>query len=197
MALIEGESKERSRLAKELHDGIANEAAALKMKVELENLSINSPLLNQIVKKLEELHQNTRNTAHALLPKSLINGDLVGSIEYLCEEFSGQTKINFTHQGYLINKPKSLELFIYRLIQESVGNAVRHGQAEFVTVKLIDDGKNIEITIQDDGKGIQKDKLEKGFGYLQSRIKELGGKIEVDSQINHGTNIKIIISYAL
>jgi two-component system, NarL family, sensor kinase len=197
MSMIEGEQKERTRLAKEIHDGIANEVAALKMQTELKNLQLHSPLLTEIGEKLTAIHQNIRNAAHALFPKALISGDLPQSVSELCTEYQSIVPIRFEVIGYRPGKTKALELFLYRLIQEALGNAVRHSDAKEIVIDLQDDGHTIEILIKDDGKGLDSGNVEKGLGYLHSRIHELGGKLLVNSDKHTGTSLKISFTYAV
>ena len=196
MAMIEGEQKERTRLAKEIHDGIANEVAALKMQTELKNIELNSPILHEIENKLNNIHQNTRNAAHALFPKALIKGNLPQSIGDLCEEYRPIMLVNLDVKSYKPGKTKAMELFLYRLIQEALGNAVRHSGANEIQITIQEELGCIEIEITDNGHGMNAENIEKGLGYLQSRIQELGGDLNVNSDKNTGTRLKISFKYA-
>lgn len=195
LAVVEGEQNERVRLAKDLHDGLANEIAALKMFTGLKNMDLNSPILNEIEQKLNLLHQNTRNTAHNMLPKTFVDEGLIASLQVLCNEYSAMVPVNFTNISYLSGKRKSFELFVYRIAQEIISNAVRYADAGKIDVKINDTGSMLTLSVSDDGKGISEDILSSGFGFVKSRLADLGGNMEVQSSSGSGTEVTINIRY--
>lgn len=195
LAVVEGEQNERVRLAKDLHDGLANEIASLKMYTGLKNMDLHSPILNEIEQKLDILHQNTRNTAHNMLPKSFANEGLIASLKTLCDDYSAIVPTIFIAQGYIPNKRKSFELFVYRLAQEVISNAVKYADASKIDVKLVDTEKNITLTVSDNGKGITEDVVASGFSFIKTRLHELGGSMNVVTNAPTGTVVSITINY--
>lgn len=197
MAVVEGEQNERVRLAKDLHDGLANEIVALKMFTGLKNMDLNSPILHEIEHKLDLMHQNTRDTAHNMLPKSFANEGLLASLEALCKDYSTVVPVTFTNHNYIFGKRKSFELFVYRIAQEVISNAVKYANASHIDVVIDDTGSALKLTVTDDGKGIADDVLNSGFGFVRSRLYDLGGDMAVHTSPDTGTEVNINIKYGV
>jgi len=199
-ALIMGEENERQRLAKELHDGLANDIAALKLNMGIKTMT-NQPADKAVIEewknKLDSLHQNTREMSHDLLPKALLESGLAHSIQALVMEYNSTMPLSVEVENinYIDNKTRSFDLFLYRIIQELLGNAIRHSEASNVFLNLEDNGQKITLIVHDDGKGIVEDSKETKLSFLNERLKSMGAQLKVDSNSNQGTKIKIEIAY--
>lgn len=197
-ALINGEGNERKRLAKEIHDGLANEIAGTKMYISA--LSIQKPELEATFQKLEglldQLHISARQMSHNILPKVLLDSGLKSSLAQLVKDYEGSFKINLHDESFNVsNKSKSFELLLFRIIQELVGNAIRHGKANVIDIEILDDNKQLELEFKDDGIGMTEEQANKGLIYLKDRIRDIHGVMSIDSQLDQGTTIKIKIIY--
>ncbi len=196
-SLVEGEQKERIRLAKELHDGLANEIAALKMQISIANMQEPNPVFDTTEKKLNELHESTRDMAHNMLPKVFMDEGLMASIESLCVDYNKIVPVEINIISYQKNKSRSFELFIYRLAQEIIGNAVKYAKASRILVLVSDQEGTFTLKIKDDGIGINQENTQAGFSFLKDRLKEVEGIMQVYSDEGKGTEIDINIKYGV
>ncbi|HLO56653.1 MAG TPA: ATP-binding protein [Saprospiraceae bacterium] len=196
-SLVEGEQNERIRLAKELHDGLANEIAALKMQTSISNLKTPNDTLETIERRLDQLHESTRNIAHNMLPKVFMDDGLMSSIKALCADYDKVIAIDVDIKSYQKNKSRSFELFIYRLTQEIIGNAVKYANASKILVIIHDEGGMFSLKVKDDGIGIDQEKAHSGFSFIKDRLKEVEGFLQVNSDKGNGTEIDINIKYGV
>lgn len=196
-SLVEGEQNERIRLAKELHDGLANEIAALKMQTSISNLNTPNDTLETIERRLDQLHESTRNIAHNMLPKVFMDDGLMSSIKALCADYDKVIPIDVDIKSYQKNKSRSFELFIYRLAQEIIGNAVKYANASKILVTIHDEGGIFSLKVKDDGIGIDQEKAHSGFSFIKDRLKEVEGFLQVNSDKGNGTEIDINIKYGV
>ena len=196
-SLVEGEQNERIRLAKELHDGLANEIAALKMQTSISNLKTPNDTLETIERRLDQLHESTRNIAHNMLPKVFMDDGLMSSIKALCADYDKVIAIDVDIKSYQKNKSRSFELFIYRLAQEIIGNAVKYANASKILVTIHDEGGIFSLKVKDDGIGIDQEKAHSGFSFIKDRLKEVEGFLQVNSDKGNGTEIDINIKYGV
>ncbi|HMU03073.1 MAG TPA: ATP-binding protein [Saprospiraceae bacterium] len=196
-SLVEGEQNERIRLAKELHDGLANEIAALKMQTSISNLKTPSETLEVIENRLDKLHESTRNIAHNMLPKVFMEDGLMASIKALCKDYDKVIPINVDIKSYQKNKSRSFELFIYRLAQEIIGNAVKYANASKILVTIHDEEGMFSLKVKDDGIGIDNEKAQSGFSFIKDRLKEVEGFLHVNTDKGNGTEIDINIKYGI
>jgi signal transduction histidine kinase len=84
---------------------------------------------------------------------------------------------------------------IYRIIQEAINNAIKYAEASMIKVDILKQDKNIQFKITDNGKGFEKNNLKQGNGLnnMKKRAKEIGADIDIDSQLNKGTEVLIIM----
>ncbi len=198
-ALMQGEENERSRIAQELHDGIGSLIAAARMHLDIFKGEKELPPYASSYKNglslLDEAYQGLRHTAHNLLPEQLFLNGFTRGIQLYCKKVSRKDVFKVDCQTFgdipELNPGKALSL--YRIVQELVHNASKHGQADEVTVEIGTDEQHLRINVEDNGKGwvAGGDHSDPGIGIsnLQNRIKILGGAFEVDSRIGVGTTV--------
>jgi len=197
-ARLDGEEEERSRTARELHDGVASLLSAAKLHLTaIENQAKdllgarNSPLRQLIEDALKEV----RNISHNLAAEVVMDEGIDHALREFCGRISSH-KLQLDY--YLIGKvphiPKSDELLIYRIIQEAVTNIVKHADATEAIVQLLAEEHAISITVEDNGKGFEvKSGIHSGIGLksLASRVGILNGSYEIKSAPGKGTSIFI------
>ncbi|MBP92663.1 MAG: hypothetical protein CMC55_00935 [Flavobacteriaceae bacterium] len=193
-SLMAGEEKERSRIAKELHDGIGSLLAASKMhasKLELDNAEKKTMLINL----LDNASKETRRISHNLLPESLMNKGLdVALHDFIISLNESQLiKTEYESVNLSINLPQSTQLTIYRIIQELLNNIIKHSEATEAFIQLQQHDKKLIITVEDNGNGFSYDNSKNGIGLqnIKSRLSLLNGKMEVDSNVTLGTSVYI------
>ncbi|MEH6305442.1 histidine kinase [Olivibacter sp. CPCC 100613] len=199
-ALLEGEEKERRRLARDLHDGLGGLLA--NVKIHLSGLEAKSDaevivddlggIINEVDGSLTEL----RRIAHNMMPMALIKFGLEIALEDLCDFFRNEVTY-ITFQAFSVQKdiPEQVQVSIYRIIQELLTNAVRHGKASNIVLQCSQNENRFFITMEDNGKGFDKGVLatKKGIGLsnIESRVSFLKGSLEIDSIVNEGTSVNI------
>ncbi len=201
-ATLEGEERERKRLAKELHDNIGGNLSTIKMWLaNMQSRTDTGTVLKQDVEDVEKLVGQTltevRNTAHHLMPELLLRLGLTEAVRIYCINAQKATGIDFEfhYLGYIGNLGKGLELMLYRIIQELVQNIVKHSSATSALVQMSLHVTKLTITVEDNGKGIEPaDPQEyKGIGLqsVQTTIEHLGGQFSISSEPGSGTTVEI------
>ena len=202
-AIFEGEQTERIRVARDLHDSIGQMLSVVKMRLstmqELEPAKLveSAGISMQLVDKTID---EVRNISHNLIPKELAFG-IVRGLENLCEKIrqAGTVDIELTIsdgvRGHGFNQQFSLSL--YRIVQEVLGNMIKHSGASLIRLNIVNEGNLILLQITDNGQGFDTDNLKasKGIGWknIFARINLLNGSLDVKSERFSGTRIEITI----
>ncbi len=200
-AHINGEEKERKRIAKELHDGIANELAVIKMGIENTTLDIKNEQLASQLKALadtaQKTHRETRRISHNLNPAPSLKNKFADAVKEYLEGMpttTAQIEVNVIKQAD-IRLSHEKQLLIFRTMQELVGNALKHSHAQLIEVNLVITDEHINITVSDDGDGMSTDILNNEL--TLSSVKEnatiLDGLIDIDSTLHEGTSVLVSI----
>ena len=196
-AVMQGEEKERSRIAKDLHDGVAGMLAAVKMHFNSIALNVGGVLqtegYQQGIRLLDEASQDVRKTSHNLMPEVLLQHGLDEAIRRYCNNVTSSSKlvVQYDSIGEMGRFVDSFELSVYRIVQELLNNIVKHSKASEAIVQITFQQQLLSITIEDNGIGFSNDGQQKdgiGLKSLQSRVKAMNGKIEFDSTVGQGLN---------
>jgi PAS domain S-box-containing protein len=208
--LLKTQETERYRIARDLHDHIAQDLSSLKIRLQTlfgSHSSDSNELREQIndtVQILQRSISDVRNLAYDLRPPGLDQFGLVRTLFLYCEDFAqcNNLKTDFIAAGLDdLNLDKDIQINIYRLIQEALHNVKKHAEAKGVTIRLVASSPNLMLRIVDDGKGFDvsnwraKSYKEKRMG-LQSmveRVNLLNGTIDIRSRLNRGAGIFITI----
>jgi signal transduction histidine kinase len=188
-AQLDGEEEERSRTARELHDGVASVLSAAKLQLSL--LPTHAHCKNLIDQALQEV----RNISHNMAAEIVSSEGLGFAVHSFCLRVSHPgLEINYIQLGELPELTKREELLLYRSIQEAVTNIVKHANASEAIVQIHADGHYLQITIEDNGRGFKQTE-EGGIGLrsLASRIKLLRGSLDIQSTTGIGTTVHIEI----
>lgn len=187
-AIISGEENERFRIAKDLHDGVNGDLAAIKYKIASlpnERELSREKQYRQAMIMLDNACEQIRRISHNLTPPALENLTLSEAVRRYITKVGEADKTQFTYQYYGAETalPKNVETTIYRLIQELVNNIVKHAEATEAIVQLNNHGDSLHITVEDNGKGfdVRSEKDGIGLGNVQSRLQFLNGQMEVHS----------------
>jgi len=183
-----GETKERNRLAREIHDTLGHTLTGILAGVDA-CIAIIDRAPDQTKKQLEVVAQVTRKgirevrqSVHELRPDALKQHSLKASIDEMIEDTRSVTgaKITFDLNTQNLNFDEDEEKTIFRVVQESVTNSIRHGKASEINIIVRREYMNIRITIKDNGIGCKE--FIKGFGttHIQERIELLQGRVIFD-----------------
>jgi PAS domain S-box-containing protein len=198
---------ERLRIAHEIHDGVAQNLAGLRLKTALwSHLAESAPLemrasLNELQAVLSKSIDDIRRAIFALRPVDLESIGFVQALTRYVTDFGDQNQvvIQLKLSGNLDSLPAVYELPLFRIIQEGLNNINHHAHASSVLVQLIvDAGGGVYLSLVDNGQGFDTNTLgtagqSRHFGLLQmrERIQELGGTLDIHSVIGQGTELCI------
>jgi signal transduction histidine kinase len=206
--LIESQENERERVARELHDGLSQDLANIKSRAQLVLLEPDNPStlheqLDNIVAEATQAIDETKEIAYNLRPYQLDRLGLTKSIEEMVKKISDSRKHKITFQARIDGIdgifPKDSELNLYRIIQESINNIIKHSEATAAEVIIRKNLSGVEITVQDNGQGFSikssesNEPVKRGFGLVSiaERTRILGGKLTVQSIKGEGTTITL------
>jgi len=199
-SMIRGEEKERTRLARELHDGIMVQLSSVKMNLNSLPPAFNDlqelPQFQQTVQQLDQATIELRRTAHNLMPDMLLEGGIGEAVFYFCKNLQQNSglKIAFQMQEALPRLQQEFELSTYRIIQELVQNIIKHANASKAIVQLICRDDHLFITVTDNGGGFTEaslDSAKSGMGLksIRTRVRALNGTMEIVSNPTDGTAV--------
>ena len=202
-AIVEGEERERQRVAKELHDGLGQYLSAANMNLETvyeDAKDIHEPyrsVFRNGLKLLNHAISETRSISQNLLPKAIQDYGLELGIESLINQLRGTNNVKFYLYQNLDNVdiPDNIQINVYRIAQEAINNALRHGEPKTVNVQLIFSKGEILLTVEDDGKGFDPDNVQKGIGLqsMKTRTGAMSGSIEIISNKRKGTIVSVAV----
>lgn len=203
-----GIAQERNRLAREIHDTLAQGLSAISLKLETMDAILEKehqqPKIEKLLKEslgLTKVNlEEARRSVLDLRAQPLQENNLIGALEKLIQEIPKQQvpKVKFKVKGK--RKVLSLreEMGIFRISQEAITNVVKHAKADKLIFEVHFLKDEIQIILEDDGVGFEYDKLEnRGFGLLglNERVKLLNGKLEISSSPGIGTKLQANIPY--
>lgn len=198
---------ERKNISRELHDGLGQSLASLKFHLDnIETKIINDSETLQSISDSKLMIQASinelRNILYNLNPRSLDDLGLVTSLEILSKEFSKQSNIKGNFHSSCINKSfnHDLEIALYRIVQESLNNILKHSKADEFGIMLTQHEDFLRLIVEDNGKGfdikkihMNKNTSSMGLNNIKERIIPFDGKLTIDSRKGAGTSIIIEI----
>ncbi len=198
--------EERNRLAREIHDTVAQGLSAISLKAQTIELLLDSNSQEQDIKdnlqKIMELSQKNleevRRSVMDLRVSELLKNDIIDAIKKRLKEIKEKHAIDssFKVSGVPIHIPIRIETAIFRIIQEATQNIILHSKADNIHILLIIEKGKIKLEIKDNGTGFDIDKLPKdryGIIGMNERINLLNGIFEIKSEPDKGTVIVISI----
>jgi len=203
--LLRAQEEERTRIARELHDGLNQEIAAVALA-----LSRIRPLLKdtepQAEKQLEKVRQrlfrlssSVRDLSHQLHPVILEYSDLATALADASAEFSSATgvTVSFKSSGPFDAVPHAVALCVYRIAQEALQNVAKHAAAREASVDLARTEDGLRLTVSDRGVGFHPSQARASGGLglvsMRERVRLVGGVLAVESQPDHGTTLTVEI----
>jgi len=190
-ALIDGEERERERVANELHDGLASDLTGIKLILSQSE----NELPNGVLTALSRVHEQTRRISHNLSPLNIEQFGLVNALRNFAQENSNKnTQIHFFASVEDVKiEPTEHATLIYRISQELIQNALKHASCSNIDVQLIVQEKELTINIEDDGIGFDVDSKNDSFGLsnIRKQVKLLNGEFNIDSRPQNGTVVFI------
>ena len=194
--VVSAQEAERRRLARELHDETGQALTSILLGLRAVEEAEGEPQLGEAIKEVRDLVRSTlrdvRRLAVELRPTALDDFGLVPALERLTDSFSEQTGISVDFQASLTagRLPTEIETALYRIVQESLTNIVKHARAGSVSVVLTRKEDAVSVVVEDDGIGFEPGRpRDGGLGLLgmQERVALLGGRLAIESRPGAGT----------
>jgi signal transduction histidine kinase len=192
-AVRDGETQERTRLARDLHDGLGSLLSAVKLNLNsMKNDTIISgegaEQFRKTVDLLDDAMIELRRVAHHLMPESLSRCGLKVALSDFCDNIS---IASFHWYGNETRFDHNMEVMIYRVVHELVNNAMKHSEATHIMVQVIREDDRIAFIVQDNGKGFDPKVSTGGMGIqnTRDRVKSFGGIMDITSVVGEGTEI--------
>ncbi|HPR26291.1 tetratricopeptide repeat protein [Lentimicrobium sp.] len=200
-AIVNAEENERKRIAMELHDGLGQLLSAAKLNISvLEDTNSEEDRLavDNAENLIDQAIADLRNISHNLMPSALIRLGLIPAIHDMADKINSGRKVvvKITSEGFESRLPGNLEIAIYRVIQESVNNILKHAGAGNIFINLRYGGESLDLSIEDDGKGMPEPSTSnsgKGIGWddIRSRVSLFNGRMNLYSEPGKGTRLNI------
>ncbi|WP_198133439.1 sensor histidine kinase [Flavobacterium beibuense] len=201
--MLEGQEKERERIANDLHDNLGSMLATLKMNFEHLRLRKNeireeeNKLYDRTDQLIEDAYQKVRTIAHAKNAGVFANEGLIPAIRKMAGKISipGKLTIEVLAVGFDKRLENKIEIAIFRMVQELSTNIIKHSKATEASIQLTNHDDNINIIIEDNGVGFKNTTAPSsdgmGLNTITKKVEQLGGTFTIDSTPGKGTTIII------
>lgn len=196
-SLLEGETTERARLSKDLHDGLGGLLSVTKHKMANMKGSLTIPeeqveTFNSVLEMLDNSIKELRRVAHNLMPESLMRYGLNAAIKDFCESID---KATYHFYGVEKRIDEKLEVAAFRIVSELANNALKHANANKINVQLVQEQDRISLTVYDDGCGFDLNAIDKsktvGLNSIEQRVVSFNGRIDILSEPGKGTEVAV------
>ncbi|MGS2764852.1 sensor histidine kinase [Sinomicrobium sp. M5D2P9] len=201
-AMLEGQEQERSRLARDLHDGLGGLLSGIKIEMSAVKTILSNPeglgLMDKTMEHLDDAVNELRRIAHSMMPEILIRYGLGEAVKEYCQRFrTSGVRIECRVFNYTNEMDHSRQMVLYRIMQELVNNAIKHAEASLIYVQLQQVEDKIFLTVEDDGVGFDKDKIagtgkqSAGWTNIRARVEFLHGSMDILSEKGSGATITV------
>ena len=201
-AVLKGEEQERTRLAKDLHDGLGGMLSGIKysfnnMRGNLVMTPDNAQAFERSMDMLDSSIKEMRRVAHNMMPEALMKLGLQQALQDYCDGLSESQPFALNSEFHGLDKrmEPATEIVVYRIVQELLNNTVKHSGATTILAQVIRNDNSLSITVEDNGKGFNMDDatIDRGMGLknIQSRVDYLKGQIDIKSAEGKGTSVHI------
>lgn len=205
------EEKQKKEIAANIHDHLSQSLVISKMRItdleKKDGLKNIKEDLEFIKKHISDALENSRKITYDLSPPVLYQLGLIDAIDWFLDETKENYGINFQFNSNVdnIHLSEFKSILLFRCIQEAVTNTIKYAEASLITLNLKKDAETVTIVIADNGKGFDISKLNNnvdsgsGFGLfaVRERVRNMNGELEITSEINFGTKIKIFVPLSL
>jgi signal transduction histidine kinase len=197
--------REQERIGQDLHDGICQilaalscSAASLKNDLEGHHLPAEARVADELAGFLRDAVAQTRSLARGLVPVQMDDSGLTSALEELTASATRLFGIRCDYEcsGAPLIRDNAVSMHLYRIAQEALNNATKHGKAGTVVVSLVRDEKATTLRIADDGAGISKTSSGSdgmGLGLMQYRARLVGGNLRIEEPPSGGTIVSCAI----
>jgi two-component system, NarL family, sensor kinase len=205
-AVLKGEEQERTRLAKDLHDGLGGMLSGIKysfntMKGNMIMTANNAQAFERSMDMLDSSIKEMRRVAHNMMPEALVKFGLNTALKDFCNEIQQSGALLISYQSIGLENlilDQTISITIYRIVQELINNTMKHAVAKNAIVQITKSENQLSVTVEDDGKGFDTAIINNtsgmGWGNITNRVEFLKGKLDIDSHSGKGTSVHIEIN---
>lgn len=205
-AVLKGEEQERTRLAKDLHDGLGGMLSGIKyamgtMKGNLVMTPENNQAFERSMDMLDSSIKEMRRVAHNMMPEALVKFGLDTALKDFCNDINQSGALHVKYQSVGMENAavtQTAAITIYRIVQELINNTMKHAAAKNAIVQIAKQDNQIAVTVEDDGKGFDTAQIQRaksiGWANIKSRVEFLKGSVDVKSEAGKGTSVHIEIN---
>lgn len=195
---------ERDRIAMELHDGVIQLIYAVGMKLEIirGNTTLDSEETRRFQSVFDDLNrviEDIRNYIHDLRSATLQQSTLQQQLRNLAQHFK-----DFSAVDVIFDMPRELPPLsdtqrhsLLQIVREALANVARHAEASHVKITIQPTDHKLQVVIQDDGRGFDTSRIQAeshfGLNNLYTRVRRLGGSLNIESEIGHGTTLFLVV----
>ncbi|MEO8066270.1 MAG: ATP-binding protein [Flavobacteriales bacterium] len=205
-ALMQGQEMERKRVAKDLHDRLGSMLSAIKLQFSALESKVekvreeNKVQYDHVFSMLDDAVGEVRRISHDMLKSSLAQFGLAGALDDLREALSapGKLEVEMSLFGLEERLEQKIEIAVFRMVQECVGNALKHAKATSISIQVTRSTAMLNVIVEDNGKGFDTVSVNEGMGLgnLRQRAAEIGGAVQFDSVPGRGTIVTIDVPLA-
>lgn len=201
-AMLKGQEEERSRLAKDLHDGLGGLLSGVKFSLSnMKGNVVSTPdsiaVFERSLDMLDTSITELRRVAHNMMPEMLTKFGLNEALKEYCASVAATKLLNVKYQshGMETRLDTSTEIIVYRIVQELLNNILKHAAATEAFVQLIREDGRLNVVVEDNGKGFDTSALNTtngaGWANIRSRVEYLKGQLDIHSGHGKGTLVTI------
>ncbi len=196
-AVMEGQEKERSRIAADLHDGLGGLLTSVKSHFNALAYPVqDQEMFAKTNRLMDDACDEVRRIAHNMMPRALGVSGLHGALEDLVNDLGKQgLQCRLEMISMSAPLPPAMEMMLYRILQELCSNVVKHARATELLIQLLRDDQQLTVIVEDNGRGFELDQARNksgiGLSSIQSRVEYLNGAISWDSVPGQGTTVSI------
>jgi len=201
-AVLRGETSERTRIARDLHDGLGGLLSGTKlilnnMKGNVVLTEANLSHFDHALSLLDNSITELRRVAYNMMPENLLHFGLNKALSEFCNGLNSGNgcSIRFSFFGLENRFEIDSEIIAFRVAQELINNALKYAKATEINVQLVQDPNRVSLTVQDNGIGFNVEQVDEnkssGLRNIRSRIDSLQGQFSINSEPNQGTEVTI------
>lgn len=215
LKIILAQEEERKRISREIHDGPAQAMANMVLRSEIAELMIDRKEYSNLKEELSDLKgavrhglEEVRKIIFNLRPMALDDLGLMPTLRKYVQDFEDRNKIHtrFEVVGVEARLPSAMEVAVFRLVQESLANVLKHSKATHAGIEITYQISMVKIVVKDNGVGFALDKLEAmiargnshfGIMGMRERVELLGGRMDIESEPGAGAKLTMIIPISM
>lgn len=200
-AMMEGQEKERDRVARDLHDRLGSMLSAIKHQIDGLDADVQGLQVEQrghytkVNRMLDEAVGEVRRISHDMVSVTLARFGLEKALEDLCDSvrLNGRLAVELSLFGMEQRMERGLEITVYRIVQELVSNVLKHADAHELSISVTRGPGRISVIVADDGRGFDTSAAADGIGLsnVRARAAAMGAQVIVNSAIGKGTTVSI------